>query len=190
MAEKEDKKPQGDVIVKTLFDARTIMFYGPMDQDVSQRLSESLLAMAHKSDDDITLFVNSPGGHVESGDTIFDLIQFIKPRVKIVGTGCVASIASHIYLSTDVKNRFSLSNTRYLLHQPSGGSRGQASDIEIQAEQIVKMKKRINAIISERTGQPIERVNKDVERDYWMTAEEAQDYGMVGKIISSPDELS
>ena len=117
------------------------------------------------------------------------MIKFIKPKVRVVGTGWVASAATNIYLAAKKENRFSLPNTRYLVHQPSGGSRGDATDIKIQAEQIVKTKTRINKIISDETGRPIDQVEKDTDRDYWMSAEEAIEYGIVSKIISSIKEL-
>ena len=168
---------------------RTLTLFGEVNQDVSRRLSEKLLALSYESDDPITLYISSPGGHVESGDTIFDMIRYIKPVVRTVGTGWVGSIATHIYLAPDKENRFCLPNTRFLIHQPSGGFGGDASDIEIHAREIVKTRARINTIIAERTGQPLERVQEDTDRDYWMSAEESVEYGLVGKIVGSVDEL-
>ena len=136
-----------------------------------------------------SLYIGSPGGHVESGDTIFDMIRYIKPKVKTVGTGWVGSIATHIYLAPDRGDRFCLPNTRFLIQQPAGGFGGSASDVEIHAREIVKTRQRINAIIAEQTGQPLDRVEEDTDRDYWMSAEESVDYGIVGRIISSIDEL-
>ena len=173
----------------TLMKHRTLTLFGEVNQDVSRRLSEKLLALAYESDDPITLYISSPGGHVESGDTIFDMIRYIKPVVRTVGTGWVGSIATHIYLAPDKENRFSLPNTRFLIHQPHGGFGGDASDIEIHAREIVKTRERINAVIAAQTGQSIERVTEDTDRDYWMSAEESLDYGLVGKIINSVDEL-
>ncbi len=169
---------------------RTLTLFGEVNQEVSRRLSEKLLALAFESDDPITLYISSPGGHVESGDTIYDMIQYIKPVVRTVGTGWVGSIATHIYLAPEKENRFCLPNTRFLIHQPHGGFGGDASDIEIHAREIVKTRERINAIIAERTGQPLERVVEDTDRDYWMSAEESVEYGLVGRIISSVDDLS
>ncbi len=130
-----------------------------------------------------------PGGHVESGDTIFDMIRFIKPIVRTVGTGWVGSIATHIYLASDREHRFCLPNTRFLIHQPSGGFGGDASDIEIHAREIVKTRERINGIIAQQTGQLLARVSDDTQRDYWMSAEESVDYGLVGQIISGMDDI-
>jgi ATP-dependent Clp protease, protease subunit len=126
---------------------------------------------------------------VESGDTIFDMIRFVKSPVKTIGTGWVASAGALIYAAADTENRFSLPNTRFLLHQPMGGVRGQAADIAIEAEEILKMRRRLNEIFAEQTGQPIEKVEKDTDRNYWMTAAEAQKYGLVGAIIESADQV-
>ena len=120
---------------------------------------------------------------------LFDVIQFIKPPVRIVGTGWVGSIATHIYLAAEKENRLCLPNTRFLIHQPSAGFGGDAVDIEIHAREIVKTRERINGIIADRTGQPLDRVEQDTDRDYWMSAEESLDYGLVGKIINSVDDI-
>lgn len=169
---------------------RTLTLFGEVNQDVSRRMAEKLLALSFESDEPITLYISSPGGHVESGDTIFDMIRYIKPVVRTVGTGWVGSIATHIYLAADKEHRFSLPNTRFLIHQPSGGFGGDASDIEIHAREIVKTRERINKVIAEATGQTLERVTDDTNRDYWMSAQESLDYGLVGKIITSVDQLS
>tara|TARA_Y100000814_G_scaffold209160_1_gene154868 strand:+ start:91 stop:687 length:597 start_codon:yes stop_codon:yes gene_type:complete len=173
----------------TLFENRTLTLFGEIDMDVAQRTSERLLALAYKSDEPITLYIGSPGGHVESGDTIFDMIRYIEPTVRTVGTGWVGSIATHIYLATSSENRFCLPNTRFLIHQPAGGFGGSASDVEIHAREIVKTRERINTIIASQTGQPIERVREDTDRDHWMSAEESVDYGIVGKIIQDIRDL-
>ena len=173
----------------TLLKNRTLTIFGEITQAVAQRSAERLLALSFESDDPITLFIGSPGGHVESGDTVFDMIRYIKPTVRTVGTGWVGSIATHIYLAADKDNRFALPNTRFLIHQPAGGFGGDASDIEIHAREIVKTRERINQIIAEQTGQPLERVQQDTDRDYWMSAEESVEYGLVGRIIESVAEL-
>lgn len=177
------------MLENTLLEHRTLTIFGEIDKDCAQRCTERLLAMAFKSDDPITVFIGSPGGHVESGDTIFDMIRYIKPVVRTVGTGWVGSIATHIYLAAERDHRYALPNTRFLIHQPAGGFGGDASDIEIHARELVKTRERINRIIAEQTGQPIDRVEKDTDRDYWMSAEESMEYGLVGRIIESADEL-
>ena len=146
-----------------LFKSRSISIFGQINEKVARSTAEKLLALSAESDEPITIFISSPGGHVESGDVIYDIIKFVKPEVKVVGTGWVASAATNIFLAAKKKNRFSLPNTRYLVHQPSGGSRGDATDIAIQAEEILKTKARINKIISEETGRSLEQVEKDTE---------------------------
>jgi len=172
-----------------LFKSRAITLFGSIDDKLARSVTERLLALASDGDDPITLYVSSPGGHVESGDVIYDMIKFIQPVVKVIGTGWVASAATTIYLAAEKENRFCLPNTRFLVHQPLGGARGDATDIAIQAEQIVKMRARINQLIANETGQPIDRVAQDTDRDYWMTVEEAVEYGIVGKVISSVSEI-
>ena len=158
-------------------------------QALARDIVQKLIAMADESDDEVLILINSQGGHVEAGDTIFDVIRFVAPRVKLLGTGWVASAGAHIYLSVPREDRFSLPNTRYMLHQPAGGVRGQASDIGIEAEEIVKMRARLNQVIADQTGQPIEKVEKDTDRNFWMSAEEAKEYGLVGSIVGSQSEL-
>ena len=172
-----------------LFDSRTILVCGEIDSDVAATVMTQLLAMAAASDDDITLYINSPGGHVESADTIYDVVRFIRPRVRAIGTGWVASAGAHIFLAAEREDRYCLPNTRFLLHQPAGGAGGRATDLEIEAEEILKMRARLNRIIAERTGQPLKRIEKDTERNFWMSAEAAKEYGLVGRIIASVDEL-
>jgi ATP-dependent Clp protease protease subunit len=172
-----------------LLETRTITIFGEIDMKLAQQVTEKLMLLAADSDEDIKIFINSPGGHVESGDTIFDMIRFVKPKVKIVGTGWVASAGALIYSAAERENRYSLPNTRFLLHQPMGGVRGQAQDIAIEAEEIIKMRERLNRIFSEQTGQPLEKVSKDTDRNFWMGAQQAIDYGLVGKIITSVEEI-
>ncbi|WP_119678241.1 ATP-dependent Clp protease proteolytic subunit [Indioceanicola profundi] len=176
-------------IQQALFKSRTILIFGEINQKVAQDTVAQLLAYAAVGDDDINIVINSPGGHVESGDSIHDTIRFIKPRVKILGTGWVASAGAHIFLGAKRENRFCLPNTRFLIHQPMGGAGGRASDIAIEAQEIVKMRKRINTIIARETGQPLERVEQDTDRNYWMSAEEAKVYGLVTHIVGTQAEF-
>ena len=192
MSEEDDKKnelPLGKETEANLFKSRSIFIYGPINMELAQKVCSQLVALAAAGDEDIRIFVNSPGGHVESGDSIHDMIKFIKPKVWIIGTGWVASAGALIYVSVPKERRLCLANTRFLLHQPSGGTRGMASDIEIQAREIIKMNERLNRIFADATGQPIEKIAKDTDRDYWLSAEEAKDYGLVSKIISSQAEI-
>lgn len=174
---------------QTLLKNRTVTLFGEINEDVARRTTEKLLALSYESDDPITIYIGSPGGHVESGDTIYDMIRFIKPVVRTVGTGWVGSIATHIYLAPEKENRLSLPSTRFLIHQPHGGMGGTASDVEIHAREILKTRERINATIAERTGQSLERVEKDTDRDYWMSPEESVEYGIVGRIIQNMGEI-
>jgi ATP-dependent Clp protease protease subunit len=176
-------------VAQKLFDARTLVLCGEIDSNVARAVIEQLLAMAAASTDDIQMFLHSPGGHVEAGDTIHDMVSFVRPRVLMIGTGWVASAGAHIYLAVPREQRYCLPNTRFLLHQPAGGTAGRATDLEIEAEEILKMRARLNRIISEQTGQPLKRVEKDTERNFWMSAEAAKEYGLVGRIINSVDEL-
>ena len=170
-------------------DARTVLIFGGIDQKLAERVSAQLLYLDHLNHDPIKLIINSPGGHVESGDTIHDLISFIASPVAVIGTGWVASAGTHIFLGAPKERRFCLPNTRFLIHQPSGGAGGKASDIAIQAQEIIKMRERLARIISERTGQPIERVMKDIDRDYWMSVDEAKDYGILGTVATNMEDI-
>ncbi len=181
--------PPSRFLDEKLFKSRSITIFGEIDEKIARAVTEKLLALAADGDEPINIYISSPGGHVESGDVVYDMIKFIKPEVRVIGAGWVASAATTIYLAAKKENRYSLPNTRFLVHQPSGGSRGRASDIKIQAEQIIKMRERINKLIADETGQPLERVAKDTDRDYWMTVAEAIDYGIVGKQITSIAEL-
>ncbi len=174
---------------RKLLETRTLLIYGRIDQSVAEDVTQKLLLLSATSTDPIKLFINSQGGHVESGDTIFDMIRFVKPRVKIIGTGWVASAGALIYSSVPLEDRYSLPNTRYMLHQPLGGVSGQASDIAIEALEIVKMRERLNKSFAEQTGQPLEKITKDTDRNFWMSAEEAKEYKLVGHIIHSIDAL-
>ena len=187
--EKKEEKESIGKLEELFLKSRTIMLYGEINQKVAREFCTKIQLLSAESNDDITVFVNSPGGHVESGDSIHDMIKFVKPRVKVVGTGWVASAGALIYSAPPVKDRFSLPNTRFMLHQPSGGVGGQASDISIEADQIVKMRERHNQIFDDQNGQPIDRIAKDTNRNFWMTPEEAKKYGLVGKIINNQEEL-
>lgn len=172
-----------------LLKTRSIIISGEIDQALAETVTAQLLLLQEAGDEPIKIYINSQGGHVEAGDTIHDMIRFIKPRVIMIGTGWVASAGITIYLAADKQDRYSLPNTRYMIHQPLGGVRGQATDIQIEAEEIIKMRDRINRLISERTGQPLEKVENDTERNFWMGPEEAKDYGIVNKIVAQFAEL-
>ncbi len=186
-----DKAPELPVspVAQALFKSRTVLIFGEVDMKMAERVTAQLLAHAAEGQGDIRVILNSPGGHVESGDTIHDIIRFVGPRVKMIGTGWVASAGAHIYLGAPRENRYCLPFTRFLLHQPLGGVQGQASDIHIEAEEILKMRERLNREIAKETGQAYEKVVADTERNYWLSADEAKAYGLVGKIVSRADEV-
>lgn len=195
--DEEEEKPQSapaaeapiSPVQQALFKSRTVLIFGEIDMKLAERVTGQLLAHAAESKDDIRIIINSPGGHVESGDTIHDIIRFVGPRVKIIGTGWVASAGAHIFLGATRENRFALPFTRFLLHQPLGGVRGPASDISIEAEEILKMRERINREIARETGQTFERVVADTDRNFWMSAEEAVKYGLVSRVVNRADEV-
>jgi ATP-dependent Clp protease protease subunit len=182
-------EPQSSPVVNALFKSRTILIFGEVDMKMAERVTAQLLAHASEGEGDIRVIINSPGGHVESGDTIHDVLRFVGPKIKMIGTGWVASAGAHIYLGVPKANRYALPNTRFLLHQPLGGIQGQASDISIEAEEILKMQERINRTIARETGQTYEKVVVDTERNFWMGAEAALAYGLVGKIVNRADEV-
>jgi ATP-dependent Clp protease, protease subunit len=173
-----------------VFDSRYVFLIGGINDKVAKDTARRLIALADQSDAPINVLVSSPGGHVESGDVIHDVVKFIGVPVNMIGSGWVASAGTHLFLAVPKERRFCLKNTRFLIHQPSGGMGGQASDIAIQAKEIIRMRERIARVIAEETGQPLEKVLRDIDRDYWMTAEEAIDYGLVSRVIKSRKELS
>ncbi len=178
-----------DPYAERLFKARAIIISGGIDQELAERVTAQLLAMSAESKAPITIYLNSQGGHVEAGDTIHDMIKFVDAPVRIVGTGWVASAGALIYVSVPREQRFCLPNTRFLLHQPAGGTGGTASDIAIEAREILKMRERLNKIFAAATGQPIDRIEDDTNRNFWLDATTAIEYGIAGKIISSVTEL-
>ncbi|SFB42597.1 ATP-dependent Clp protease proteolytic subunit [Clostridium frigidicarnis] len=188
--EQEKEQKTSSLVQEKLLKSRSIIISGEINQALAEKITAQLLTLQEMSDEPIKLFLNSQGGHVEAGDTIHDMIKFIKPRVIVIGTGWVASAGITIYLAADKQDRYSLPNTRYMIHQPLGGFNGQATDIGIEAEEILRVRKRLNNIISGATGQPLEKVEKDTDRNYWLSAHEAVDYGIVNKVISKYDELT
>lgn len=185
----KDKNGSFSSVLQALYKARTVLIFGEITQKAAQDVVAQLLALDAEGDGPIRVVINSPGGHVESGDTIHDIIRFVKSPVTVLGTGWVASAGAHIFLSAAKERRYCLPNTRFLIHQPLGGAGGPASDIAIEAKEIIRMRRRLNEIIARETGQPIERVEKDTDRNYWMSAEEAKAYGLVTHIVNSATEI-
>ena len=167
----------------------TEIFLSVSNQQQASNVISQLIALQDESDEPITLYINSQGGHVESGDTIHDIIRFVKPRVRMVGTGWVASAGALIYVAVPKEDRYCLPQTRFLLHQPAGGMGGTASDIDIEAREIIRMRQRLNQIFAEQTGQPIERIEQDTRRNFWLSADEAIEYGLAGQVVRTIDEI-
>ena len=186
---KPDMPMTAGPVQNALFKSRTVLIFGEIDMRLAERVTAQITAFTNENDKPIRIIINSPGGHVESGDTIHDMIRFCGVDVKAIGTGWVASAGAHIFLGAKKENRLCLPNTRFLLHQPAGGMRGQASDIQIEAEQIIKMRDRVNRMIAKETGQTVERIVKDTQRNFWMSAEEAIEYGLVSRIIHNTSEV-
>lgn len=178
-----------DPVAERLLRARTIIISGEITQQVAASVTGQLLALAAESEDDITVYLNSQGGHVEAGDTIHDLVRYVRPAVRMVGTGWVASIAALIYVAVPRERRFCLPNTRFLLHQPAGGAGGSASDIEIEAREILRIRDRLNRIVARETGQPLERIEEDTRRNFWLDAASAVRYGLAGRVVEHAEDL-
>lgn len=186
----QERQGNENFLESRLFESRFVFIVGGITDVVARDTAKRLIALSEESDKPINVLISSPGGHVESGDVIHDVIKFIRAPVNMIGSGWVASAGTHIFLSVPKERRVCLENTRFLIHQPSGGAGGQATDIAIQAREIVKMRERIAAIIAKETGHPLSKVLEDIERDYWMSAEEAISYGLVSRIIKSYRDLA
>jgi ATP-dependent Clp protease protease subunit len=189
--EKPAKNERGGSLQEQLsFKSRFVLVFGEIDDKLARVTCERLIALAQESDAPIHMLISSPGGHVESGDAIHDMIRFVRAPVTTIATGWVASAGTHIYLAAEKARRVCLPNTRFMIHQPSGGAGGRASDIAIQAKEIIKTRERIAKVVSDQTGQKIEKVRQDMERDYWMSAEEAIEYGIVSRIVERQQDLA
>lgn len=181
--------PDDGNIGKLYFKSRNVIVAGPINDKLAQRTVAHLLALAEDSNDPINMLISSPGGHVESGDMIHDMIKFISPVVRCIGSGWVASAGALIFVGAAKENRYCLPNTRFLLHQPSGGIGGTTSDMLIQAEQVRLMRERLNLIFADATNQKLEQIEKDTQRDFWLNTQEALDYGLLSKVITSVNDL-
>jgi len=184
----EYKKSESNLIEKIL-KTRNILLSGEINKSLGERIIRQLILLEDQGDESIKVFIDSPGGDADAGFAIFDMMRFIKPEVIIIGMGLVASAAAIILLAAPKERRIALPNSHYLIHQPLSGMRGVATEIEIHAKELDKLRRKINKLISNETGQKIEKVEKDTDRDYWMNAEEALEYGLISKIISNRDEL-
>jgi ATP-dependent Clp protease protease subunit len=182
-------EPRNAFLEEKAFKSRTVLVFGEINDKSAADITRRLIALDADSSKPIDMLVSSPGGHVESGDAVHDIVKFISAPVNMIGTGWVGSAAAHIYLAVPKERRFCLPNTRFLIHQPSGGAGGQATDIAIQAQEILKARERIARTIARETGKPYEQVLQDIERDRWMSPEEAIEYGLVGRVINSKRDL-
>ena len=171
------------------FASRTVLVFGAINDQTAADTVRRLIALDGASHAPIDMLVSSPGGHLESGDTVHDVVKFITAPVRMIGTGWVGSAATHLFLAVPKERRFCLPQTRFLIHQPSGGAGGQATDIAIMAREIIKARERIAQVISRETGQKLEKVLIDIERDNWMGPEEAIEYGLISRIIQNRSEL-
>ena len=178
------------ILSERLLESRTILLAAPITKEIAEYTTSKLLLLEHESEKEpINLYINSPGGDVDAGFAIFDAVRFILAPVRCISTGLTASAAAIVLLAVPKKMRLSLPNSRFLMHQPSIGIHGSAADIRIEANEILKMREKINRLISEETGQPLEKVEKDTRRNYWMDAVEAKEYGLISKIVKSRSEV-
>ncbi len=190
--EKKDAEPaknQGSLTEKLAFKSRFVLVFGEIDHVMARSTCERLIALAEENDAPIQVMVSSPGGHVESGDAIHDMIRFVRAPVTTIGSGWVASAGTHVFLAAPAERRVCLPNTRFMIHQPAGGAGGPATDIAIQAREIIRTRERIARVVARETGKPYEKVMADMERDFWMSAEEAIDYGIVSRIVETHRDL-
>ena len=181
--------PPEDAMTRRYLKTRTILIAGEINKRLAERVVRQLILLEAENDEPIKIFIDSPGGDADAGFAIFDMIRFVKPDVYLIGMGLVASAAALILLASPAEQRLGLTNSNYLIHQPLSGMRGVATEIEIHARQLEKMRLRINEVIADQTGQDLAKVEKDTDRDYWMSAEESVEYGLIERIVQSGDDL-
>jgi ATP-dependent Clp protease protease subunit len=187
--EKGEEGSHESILIQQILKTRTILLAGEINKTLSERIIRQLLLLEDASEDPIKIFIDSPGGDADAGFAIFDMIRFIKPKVYTIGMGLVASAAAIVLLASPKACRLGLPNSHYLIHQPLSGIRGVATEIEIHARELEKLRNKINHLIAEETGQKLEKVEQDTDRDYWMSGEDAADYGLIAKIITKRSEL-
>jgi ATP-dependent Clp protease protease subunit len=187
--EKSAEAGHESILIQQILKTRTILLAGEINKQLSERVIRQLLLLEDAGPDPIRIFIDSPGGDADAGFAIFDMIRFIKPEVHTIGMGLVASAAAIILLASPVRQRLGLPNSHYLIHQPLSGIRGVATEIEIHARELEKLRTKINQLIAEETKQKLDKVEKDTDRDYWMSAEDARDYGLISAIITRRTDL-
>ncbi len=187
--EKNEKKQGQDMLIEKMMETRTILLSGEVNKELAERVVRQLILLEAQGDGPVKVFIDSPGGDADAGYAIYDMLRFIKPEVYTIGMGLVASAAAIILLAAPAERRIALPNSHYLIHQPLSGIRGVATEIEIHARELEKLRTKINKLISEETGRDLKKVEKETDRDFWMNAEEAKDYGLISKSVKSRDEL-
>ena len=187
--QEKDKSQIFDPLAGKMLKTRTILLSGEINKELAEKAIRQLLLLEDMSDEPIRIFIDSPGGDADAGYAIFDMIRFVKPQVWTIGMGLVASAAAIIQLAAPKDRRVGLPNSHYLIHQPLSGIRGVASDIEIHAKELEKLRKKINSLIAEETGNSENQVEKDTDRDYWMSASEAVTYGLISRVVTNRSEI-
>jgi len=185
----EKKEQEKDNVMDKMLKTRTILLSGEVNKELAEKVIKQLLLLEADGDDPIKVFIDSPGGDVDAGFAIFDMIRFVRPKVYTVGMGLVASAGALILLAAPAERRVGLPNSHYLIHQPLSGVRGVATEIEIHAKELEKLRAKLNKLISQETGKPLEQVEKDTDRDYWLSADEAHEYNLISKIVRHRGEL-
>lgn len=185
----DEERGDGDAIVSRLLKSRSVLLSGEINKRLAERVIKQLILLEEASEDPIRVFIDSPGGDADAGYAIFDMLRFVSPPVITIGMGLVASAAAIVLLAAPGDRRIGLPNSHYLIHQPLSGIRGVATEIEIHARELEKLREKINQMIADETGQSLKKVERDTDRDYWLNADEAQEYGLVSRIISSRSEL-
>jgi ATP-dependent Clp protease protease subunit len=185
----DEREGRYDHLTNRLLKTRTILINGPIEEDLAERVIAQALVLDAESHDPIRVIITSPGGMVDVGFAIHDILKYVTADILCIGAGFVASMGVPIILSAPKERRFALPNTRFMMHQPSGGGGGPATDIRITAQEILKTRERLNQLVASETGQPIEKVTTDNDRDFWMSAEEAREYGLISRVISTAKEL-
>ena len=178
-----------DPLAGKMLKTRTVLISGTIKKELAEKTIRQLLLLEDMSDDPIRVFIDSPGGDADAGYAIFDMLRFVKPDIWTIGMGLVASAAAIIQLAAPKERRVGLPNSHYLIHQPLSGIRGVATDIEIHAKELEKLRGKINRLIADETGVPYIQVEKDTDRDYWMNAAEAVNYGLISKVITRREEI-
>ncbi len=185
----EEQREQDSFLLQRILKTRSILLSGEINKMLAERVVRQLILLEEESDEAVRVFIDSPGGDADAGFAVFDMMRFIRPEITTIGMGLVASAAAIVLLAATKENRVSLPNAHYLIHQPLSGIRGVVTEVEIHARELDRLRQRITALISEETDQDLTKVEKDTDRDFWMTSQEALEYGLVSRIIGRRDEL-